>query len=116
MNAIAAGNTGWGAHAQHINYIKARLGISTPLDPLNQTFGVANPRYVCGTCHTVNAANHNDASRSINFNDGGNMLAPSNAAQQSLLYVTGTNPGYDTVARTCSNLSCHYFTSPAWSN
>ncbi|MDD2735491.1 MAG: CxxxxCH/CxxCH domain-containing protein [Desulfuromonadaceae bacterium] len=116
MNAISAGNTGWGAHAKHINYIKARLNISTPLDPLNQTFGVANPKYVCGTCHTVNAANHNDANRSINFNDGGNMLAPSNAAQQSLLYVTGTNPGYDTIARTCSNLSCHYFTSPAWSN
>lgn len=115
-NAIAAGNTGWGAHAKHINYIKARLGLSTPLDPVNQTFGVANPRYVCGTCHTVTAANHNDSNRSINFNDGGNMLAPGNAAQQSLLYLTGTNPAYNSGARTCSNLSCHYFTSPAWSN
>ena len=125
-NAISAGNAGFGAHARHINYIKARLSISTALVATNQTFGVGDNKFVCGTCHTVLEVNHNSASnpnRSINFNDGGNMLAPSHTTQQSsLLYLTGTNPSYNydttagTGARTCSNLSCHYFTSPAWSN
>ncbi|MFZ4856908.1 MAG: CxxxxCH/CxxCH domain c-type cytochrome [Desulfuromonadaceae bacterium] len=125
-NAISAGNTGFGAHAKHINYIKARLSISTALVATNQTFGVGDNKFVCGTCHTVLEVNHNSASnpnRSINFNDGGNLLGPSHPTQQSsLLYLTGTNPSYnyDTTAgtgtRTCSNMSCHYFTSPAWSN
>ena len=119
-NAIAAGNTGFGAHAQHINYIKSRLSISTQLDPANQTYGVGDNKYICGTCHTTAETKHNsalDPNRSINFGEGAFMMAPSHATlSKTLLFVSGTNPAYSTVARTCSNLSCHYFTSPAWSN
>jgi predicted CxxxxCH...CXXCH cytochrome family protein len=118
---------GFGAHAKHINYIKARLSISTALDPVNQTFGVGNPKYVCGTCHTNVEANHGDAARLINFGDSAFAMAPSHATlSSSLLFGTSfpsQNPKYNgtsgvsssTTPKTCSNLSCHYFTTPVWS-
>jgi trimeric autotransporter adhesin len=116
-------NEGWGAHDKHINYIKSRLSIATALDPVSQTYGVGVPANVCGTCHTNLASNHTIAgstARSINFGD--NTFRMGGVAGTSLLFGS-TNPAYAGVsgissaatAKTCSNLSCHYFTTPVWS-
>lgn len=120
---------GWGAHAKHINYIKTRLSIATALDPANQTYGLAgtNPEKVCGTCHSNDTGNHSMGGgmvRSINFGDGTFKMGGA-AAGTSLLFGTtfpAQNPLYNgvsgtlssTTAKTCSNLSCHYFTTPSW--
>jgi hypothetical protein len=116
-------NEGWGAHAKHINYLKERLGITTDLVATSQTFGSGIPANVCGTCHTNNAANHTMAGstvRSINFGDG--TFKFGGAGGTSIVFGT-VNPVYNgvsgtssaTTAKTCSNLSCHYFTKLIWS-
>lgn len=118
---------GWGAHAKHINYIKTRLLIAVALDPTNQTFGLGNPANVCGSCHTNLIANHNmggstgdPTGRVINFGDstfkvGGTTGTLFLFGASNPLYngVSGTSSG--TTGKTCSNLSCHYFTTPVWS-
>ncbi|GFE57394.1 CxxxxCH/CxxCH domain-containing protein [Geobacter sp. AOG1] len=120
---------GWGAHAKHINYIKTRLSIATALDPAGQTFGLAgtNPEKVCGTCHSNDTANHSmggSTVRSINFGDGTFKMGGATAGTSLLFGTTfpAQNPLYNgvsgvasaTTAKTCANLSCHYFTTPSW--
>jgi hypothetical protein len=116
-------NEGWGAHAKHINMIKNRLGITTALNPVSQTFGVGVPANVCGSCHTNNVANHSTGGstvRTINFGDSTFKIGGSTGT--SFLFGA-TNPVYNgvsgtssaTTPKTCSNISCHYFTSPIWS-
>jgi predicted CxxxxCH...CXXCH cytochrome family protein len=113
-------NEGFGAHNKHINYIKSRLGIAVALTATNQTFGSGQPASVCGTCHTNLPANHTTSGstvRAINFGDSAFTMGGT-----SLLFGA-TNPVYNgasgtssaTTAKTCSNLSCHYFTTPLWS-
>jgi len=116
---------GWGAHAKHIDYIKTRLSLVT-LDPTNQTFGTGVPAQVCGTCHTNIAQNHNmggstgdTTGRMINFGDGTFRIGGSNGTSFKLV----SNPLYNgtsgtsslTQGKTCSNISCHYLTTPLWS-
>ncbi len=108
---------GYGAHAQHINYIKTRLGIVTALNAVNQTYGAVGSqnRQVCGSCHTVNngATDHttdNSSARSI-YPVGHPYLL---GAATLVFGPGGTLPAYNTSTKTCSNLSCHYFTTPSW--
>lgn len=115
---------GWGAHAKHINHIKTRLGIATALNPVGQTFGVGDPANVCGTCHTNLVANHTmggSTVRTINFGDGTYKYGGSTGFS----FVFGsTNPVYNGVSgtsssvnpKTCSNISCHFSTTPVWSS
>ncbi|HEY6872934.1 MAG TPA: CxxxxCH/CxxCH domain-containing protein [Geobacteraceae bacterium] len=115
---------GWGAHAKHINYIKTRLGIATALDPTNQTFGQGLPRQICGTCHTNLVANHTTSGsttgRAITF---GEYTARFGGSTGTSFKFGSTNPNYTgvsgttsaTTAKTCQNISCHYFTTPNWS-
>jgi predicted CxxxxCH...CXXCH cytochrome family protein len=116
-------NEGWGAHAKHINYIKNLLGIAVALNPTSQTFGVGEPANICGSCHTNNVANHTTSGstvRTINFGDSTFRIG--GAAGASFQFGT-TNPVYDGASgtssaitpKTCSNISCHYFTTPIWS-
>ncbi len=121
-------NEGWGAHAKHINYIKTRLGYIVALNATSQTYGAAgtDSARVCGTCHTNNVANHTTAGstvRTINFGDSSFLMGSTGGT--SLLFGTtfpADNPLYNgvsgtsksTTAKTCSNISCHYFTSPNW--
>jgi len=122
-------NEGFGAHAKHINWIKTRLGYTGALNASAQTFGAAttDPARVCGTCHTNNPANHTESGgsivRTINFGDSAFLMGSTGGT--SLLFGTtfpGQNPAYNgvsrtskaTTAKTCSNISCHYFTTPNW--
>jgi Cytochrome c7 and related cytochrome c len=113
---------GAGAHASHINYIKTRLAYAnTPLVVTNQTYGLAGSDNVriCGTCHTTNVNNHMAGTRIINFGDSTFVMGGSGGT--SMLFGS-TNPIYNgtpgtskqTTPKTCSNLSCHYFTTPNW--
>lgn len=127
LGNYATVSEGWGAHAQHINFIKTRLGITVALTASGQSFGVGVPANVCGTCHT-NTGTHNmsatggtdPAGRSINFGDG--TFRTGGPTGRSFL-IGATNPVYNgvsgtsssSVAKTCSNISCHYFTTPLWS-
>lgn len=125
---------GWGAHAQHINHIKTRLGIAVALDPASQTFGAGVPSQICGTCHTNTLADHNTggtttdpSGRKINFGNSSYKLGGPTGTFS--IIFGGSNPAYAptaaipgqsgtssaTAPKTCSNLSCHYFTSPLWS-
>jgi hypothetical protein len=105
----------YGSHAKHINYIKTRLNISGALAAVGQTFGLAGSDgvKVCGTCHTNSLAQHttdNSTQRLIDF--GSSTYVMGGTGGTSLVF--GTNPAYSTTNRNCSNLSCHYFTSPVW--
>jgi hypothetical protein len=122
-------NEGFGAHNKHINYIKTRLGFVAAMDPVGKTYGAlgTDPANVCGTCHSNDPANHamgGSTERSINFGDGAFKMG--GAAGKSLLFgadLPAQNPIYSgvsgtssaTTAKTCSNISCHYFTTPVWS-
>jgi predicted CxxxxCH...CXXCH cytochrome family protein len=122
-------NEGFGAHAKHINHIKTRLGYTAGLNT-SAVFGAAgsDPARVCGTCHTNTVGNHTTAGgvpagRSINFGDSAFVMGSTGGT--SLLFGTTfptQNPVYNgvpgtskqTTAKTCSNISCHYFTTPNW--
>ena len=125
-------NEGFGAHAKHINFIKTRLGYTVALNPASQTFGATgtDPAKICGTCHsnTNDIATHTTSgsiSRSITFGTGGVLNTMGSTGGTSLLFGTtfpAQNPIYtgvsgttkQTTAKTCSNISCHYFTTPNW--
>ncbi|HEY3448493.1 MAG TPA: CxxxxCH/CxxCH domain-containing protein [Myxococcales bacterium] len=114
---------GWGAHAKHINHLKTRLGITGTMDPNAATFGVGEAANVCGACHSNNeAANHatgGSTVRSINFGDGTFKYG---GAAGFDFRLGATNPVYNGASgssssaspKSCSNVSCHYATTPVW--
>jgi predicted CxxxxCH...CXXCH cytochrome family protein len=109
------GGSGTGAHIKHLAFIKNRLGIAN-LTATGQTFGVGEPAAVCGTCHTSTVSEHNNGSRQITFGAGGtspNTMGSGYGGSMSLLFGS-TNPSFNSTGKTCSNLSCHYFTTPSW--
>ena len=106
---------GWGAHAKHINHIKTRLSIATVLNPVSQIYGGAGePANVCGTCHSNTIGDHamgGSPLRSINFN--GSTVYQFGPSTPLYNGVPGTSSSVS--PKSCSNLSCHYQTTPVWS-
>ncbi len=106
------------AHYKHITFIKNRLGYGA-LAVTGQTFGSSAENVaVCGTCHTNTLSQHNDGSKQITFGAGGTTytMGAGTANSMSLLFG-GSNPvasGTTGVNITCSNLMCHYATTPNW--
>jgi len=107
------------AHYKHITFIKSRLGYGA-LAVTGQTFGAGSSENVavCGTCHTSTLSEHNNGSKQITFGAGGtpNTMGAGTANSMSLLFG-GSNPvasGTTGVNITCSNLMCHYATTPNW--
>lgn len=104
---IGTGLLGKGAHQKHVNHLLALTGLT--LDAQNDQFTSAKVAAICGVCHdTSNANNH------MNGNDNRQMLIPA-------AYVFGPSgsPTYNgnpatTTNKTCSNVSCHFKTSPGW--
>jgi len=109
-----SGGAGTGAHIKHIAFIKSRLSIVS-LTATGQTFGVGQPAGVCGTCHTNTGSEHDNGSRQITFGAGGttNTMGAGYSGSMSLLFG-GTNPAFSSGPKSCSNISCHYFTTPSW--
>jgi hypothetical protein len=100
---------GKGAHLTHVNNIAAAKGVI--LDPANDTFGAGTAGIVCGTCHTINAANHMTGTRIINFADGSTEYQFGPGAP-NYNGVPGTSS--TVTLKSCSNISCHYGDTPGW--
>jgi len=106
------------AHYKHITFIKNRIGYGA-LATTSQTFGSGENVAVCGTCHTTTLALHNNGSKEITFAAGGASPYTMGAgtANSMTLVFGGSNPsasGTTGVNITCSNLMCHYATTPNW--
>jgi len=102
-------------HYKHIAFIKNRLGYGA-LATASQTFGTGENVAVCGTCHTVTLSLHNNGAKNITFGDGLNTMGSGTGSSMSLL-LGGSNPaiaGTTGTNITCSNLMCHYATTPNW--
>lgn len=106
---LNGGTWGWGAHAKHINHLKARNAAS--LNAVGGVFGSAEFNKVCGVCHSnVEGNDHapvagaGAGNRNINFSAGGNLqFGPS---------LPSFNPA--AANRSCSSVECHFKASPAW--
>jgi hypothetical protein len=115
-NAAPAANEGKGAHVKHVNHIEALYvaGGGSALDAANDSFGDAKTTAICGVCHNMNASNHDtdgNGTRDINFN-----------GSTAYRFAGITGPDYNGVPgdpglsspKTCSNVSCHFTTTPEW--
>jgi hypothetical protein len=106
------------AHYKHIAFIKNRLGYGA-LQTVGQTFAVGENLAVCGTCHTQSVALHNNGAKDVTFGSGGafpNTMGGGTGNSMSLL-LGASNPsiaGTTGTNITCSNLMCHYATTPNW--
>jgi predicted CxxxxCH...CXXCH cytochrome family protein len=102
-----------GAHAAHITYLttkRANITLTTASDQYASS--AASWTGVCGICHGNSTSNHGS---------GGNGTINVVMDQTYFFGSTGSatyngTPGGAVANKTCSNLSCHYFTSPQWSN
>lgn len=115
-----------GAHAKHIDYLKTRYTPNITLDPVADStagFGAGQAAKICGVCHTNDKAKHMVGDRVIDFggnSSGGNTDSTVfGTVNQKIRLVSGTAALYNgssttSTGKTCSNLSCHYFTTPDW--
>jgi hypothetical protein len=104
---------GWGAHATHISHLKVVSGVT--LSSTGDSFNSANFNAVCGVCHTRTVGNHamggTPNTRTINFGDG---LSTYSFATGTPLYNGQTGTSSAITPKTCSNVSCHFQTTPVW--
>jgi hypothetical protein len=107
---VAINTENKGAHEKHIAFLTTKP-VSVALNPLTDTYGGATTAWtnVCGVCHglTPPAANHQNNSVQVSISN-------------TYLFGTSGSPtynstGYANGSKTCSNVSCHYFTTPVWS-
>lgn len=101
---------GKGAHEKHVTYLTTKR-FTVTLTPASDSYASAATTWtnVCGICHGSTPANHQNASVNV-------------TVSSSYLFGTGSTlysgiPGTSSAAnpKTCSNISCHYFTTPLWS-
>jgi predicted CxxxxCH...CXXCH cytochrome family protein len=99
---------GAGAHAAHITYLTTKLNTIT-LNPDADSYagGGASWTNVCGVCHDNVGGKHMDNIVDVKFNN--------NYQYGTFTPVYNGTPG-GAGNKSCSNLSCHYFTTPLWSN
>ncbi|MDO9288558.1 MAG: cytochrome c3 family protein, partial [Thermodesulfovibrionales bacterium] len=102
---------GKGAHAKHVKHLAALT--STTLDPATDSFGSGAPwTNVCGVCH--NGSTHT-MGESIPGNGREIAIGVSHQFGPSAPIYNGTpNVSSATDPKTCSNLDCHYKTTPVW--
>ncbi len=107
-------NQGNGAHYKHIEYLKAKYGVT-----LSTSDTWTTPAFirVCGTCHSINEGTDHTMGtpsnpRSISFGDNGTN--PRNFGGTPL-YNGASGTSSSANPKSCSNIDCHYRTSPVWS-
>jgi len=106
---------GKGAHESHITYLTTkRFGTTITLTPTSDQYASAATSWtnVCGICHDNAAGLHKN----------GTVNVAMNASQAYVFGPAGTVATYNGLPgrlaandKTCSNISCHYFTTPVWS-
>ncbi len=104
---------GKGAHEKHIVYLTTKRFAPTTivLTPATDGYASATTAWtdVCGVCHGNTATNHNNGTVNISIATTylfGASGSPSYAGTPGQLAANNKN---------CSNISCHYFTTPLWS-
>ena len=107
----------FGAHAMHINYLKKRMNVTT-MNSNEDVYGTANFDGICGVCHSRDVNDHQQANRTtstrtINFGDAAHAAARQFGPNPPL-YNGITGESSATKAKTCSNIDCHFKTSPIW--
>jgi hypothetical protein len=103
---------GKGAHLKHVNHIAALAAVT--LDPNVDGFGDPNTTAVCGVCHDLStAANHETSggSRSVAL-PVGYQFGPGAPSYNGVQGLTSGAP--DNTPKTCSNIACHFQSSPWW--
>jgi hypothetical protein len=108
---------GKGAHEKHVNHLVALRALTVAgfaLNPNTDQFGAGDSwTYVCGVCH--NGASHNmgeavgGTGRTIAFPASYQF----GAAAPVYNGVVGVSSA--TTLKSCSNLSCHFDSTPVWS-
>jgi len=106
---------GKGDHDKHIANIKAEKAVT--LNPTGDQFGLGNAAAVCGVCHTNISGNHTigggvPAGRLINFGDG--STANSYDAVGPPVYNGTPGTPSSTDPKDCSNVNCHFGSTPEW--
>lgn len=91
-----------GAHTKHTTNIVAEPGMV--MDFLLPTWDAAT-HPVCATCHDMSTTNNH----SMGNTDPTKSIVPSASR-----IFDGVSPAWNSVSRTCSNLSCHFTTTPKW--
>jgi len=103
---------GKGAHEAHITWLTTKRFPTITLTPATDGYasGATTWTNVCGVCHGNTPGNHNTGTVNVELNAtfsfGG---AP---AYNGTPGVSSATLGSE---KTCSNISCHYFTTPLWS-
>jgi predicted CxxxxCH...CXXCH cytochrome family protein len=104
---------GRGAHYKHIEYLKTRYAIT--LNATSDTYGGANMTAVCGACHSISSGDHSMDqavnTRTINF--GGSTARQFGGSAPN--YNGNSTNSSSVNPKSCSNIDCHYKTSPIWS-
>ncbi|MGC2062402.1 MAG: CxxxxCH/CxxCH domain-containing protein [Thermodesulfovibrionales bacterium] len=99
---------GKGAHAKHISHLLSLTGQT--LDATSDSWGDTKFQLICGACHDVSQnVLHHDGARTIR------MPSTYQFGSSPPIYngVSGISSGV--TPKTCSNVSCHYTTTPVWS-
>jgi predicted CxxxxCH...CXXCH cytochrome family protein len=121
-NQISPVAQAFGAHSSHIGHIKNRVGITGALNLLSTFDGAGSDAdKVCGSCHTITKSNHLNSTRSINFGDkryktGGASGFNFVFGSSSSIYNGNSGTSSSANPKSCSNISCHYSTTPVWSS
>jgi len=117
-----AGGTAWGktnyggfsqsngAHVKHIEFLKTR-NPGVTMNPLTDTYGGATFLVYCAPCHPTSSAQHS-MDQSVNTRQitlTGRDFGGTGTYNGTSATSSATNP------KSCSNIDCHYRTSPIWS-
>jgi predicted CxxxxCH...CXXCH cytochrome family protein len=112
--SMAGANTeGYGAHVKHIQYLQARYPTFSSLKPGADNWASANFIKICGACHSTNEASAHSLDKALNKRQ---LTFPGTGSFGSATFYNGSSLSSSTAKpKTCSNLDCHYRTSPIWS-
>ena len=103
---------GKGAHAKHVAHLVARWGGT--LNPSTDQFGSgASWTNVCGVCH--NGASHNMGEPIGGTGRTISIPASYQFGVSAPVYNGTVGVSSATTPKSCSNISCHYSTTPVWS-
>jgi len=99
-----------GAHVKHIEFLKTR-NPGVTMNPLTDTYGGATFLVYCAPCHPTSSAEHS-MDQSVNTRQitlTGRDFGGAGTYNGTSATSSATNP------KSCSNIDCHYRTSPIWS-
>lgn len=102
---------GKGAHEKHVAYLTTKR-FTVSLDPAVDQYASAATTWtnVCGVCHGSTPGNHLNGTVNVAVSSAYYF-----GVSGSTLYSGTPAVSSATTAKTCSNISCHYFTTPVWS-